>query len=64
MEKPQLGWLKSAPTSRWQYCNTHLLTNSTQNTQNGTYITIKRKNLGSVGRAPSFRAIPWHLPYN
>jgi hypothetical protein len=34
--------------------STHLHTNSTQNTENGTYITIKKlTNLGSAGRAPS-----------
>jgi hypothetical protein len=31
-------------------------------------ITITRKKLGSklgsAGRAPSLRVIPWHLPYN
>jgi hypothetical protein len=30
--------------TRWQQYSTHLHTNSTQNTENGTYITIKRKN--------------------
>jgi hypothetical protein len=30
--------------TRWQYYSTHFHTNSTQNTENGTYI-IKRKNL-------------------
>jgi hypothetical protein len=46
--------------------STHLHTNSTQNTENGTYITINKfkTNLGSAGRAPSLRVIPWHLPYN
>jgi hypothetical protein len=29
--------------TRWQQYSTHLHTNSTQNTENGTYITIKRK---------------------
>src|SRR5215475_15517059 len=24
----------------------------------------REENLGSAGRAPSLRAIPWHLPYN
>jgi hypothetical protein len=39
----------------------------TRNNQKlGTYITIKKfkTNLGSAGRAPSLRVIPWHLPYN
>jgi hypothetical protein len=30
--------------ARWQWYSTRLHTNSTQNTGNGTYITIKRKN--------------------
>jgi hypothetical protein len=54
--------------SRWQQYSTHLHTNSTQNRENGTHITIKRKHLRSklwsAGRAPSLRVIPWHLPYN
>jgi beta-galactosidase beta subunit len=28
--------------TRWQQYGTHLHTNSTQNTENGTYITIKK----------------------
>jgi hypothetical protein len=36
---------------RTQQYSTHLHTNSTHNTENGTYITIKRKKLGSVGCA-------------
>jgi hypothetical protein len=40
-------------------------TNSTQNTEDGAHITIKKKRkLGSAGRALSLRVIPWHLPYN
>jgi hypothetical protein len=48
-------------------------TQTTQNTENGTNITIKKlgtyeyitiKNVGSVDRASSLRVIPWHLPYN
>jgi hypothetical protein len=31
-----------------------LHTNSTQNTENGTYITIKRKKLGKCGPCPFF----------
>jgi hypothetical protein len=44
----------------------HILhTNDTLNTENGTYITIKKStNLGSAGRDPSLRVIPWHLAYN
>jgi hypothetical protein len=49
--------------TRWQQYSTHLHTNSTQNTEDGTYITIKKK-LGSARRALSLRVIPWHLPYN
>jgi hypothetical protein len=44
--------------TRWQQYSTHLHTNSTQNTENGTYITIKGNNLGSAGCAPSTRVIP------
>jgi hypothetical protein len=39
----------------------------TQNTENGTYITIKirwGKKLGSADRVQSLRVISWHLPYN
>jgi hypothetical protein len=58
--------------TRWQQYSTHLRTNNTQNTVNGTYITVKKlyttikkiTNLGSAGRAPSLRVIPWNLPYN
>jgi hypothetical protein len=42
--------------TRWQQYITHWHTNSTQNTDKG--------KLGSAGRAPSLRIIPWHLPYN
>jgi hypothetical protein len=35
--------------TRWQWNNTHLHTNNTQNTENGTYITIKKlTNLGRL----------------
>jgi hypothetical protein len=49
--------------NRSQQYSTHLHTNSTQNTENGTYIKIKKfKNyLGSAGRAPSLRVVCWHL---
>jgi hypothetical protein len=117
--------------TRWQQYSTHLHTNCTQNTENGTYITATTTtncvvqavsrlyelypgicltteekygktsdwvvekcpdipvaavqytfthkqytehrernihnnniNLGSAGRVPSLRVIPWHLPYN
>jgi hypothetical protein len=38
--------------TRWQQYSTHLHTNSTQNTENGTYIKIKKfkTNLGNAGR--------------
>jgi hypothetical protein len=58
--------------TQWQQYSTHLHTNNTQDTENGTYITItklkipnnkKLTNLGSTGCAPSLRVIPWHLPY-
>jgi hypothetical protein len=42
--------------TRWQQYITHLHTNNTHNTEKG--------NLGSTGRAPSLRVIPWHLSYN
>jgi hypothetical protein len=31
--------------TRWQQFSTHLRTNSTQNTENGTYITIQNRNI-------------------
>jgi hypothetical protein len=38
------------------------------NTHNKQILNIhnnkKLTNLGSAGRAPSLRVIPWHLPYN
>jgi hypothetical protein len=42
--------------TRWQQYSTHLHTNSTQNTENGTYITLK-KTLESAGRPLSLRVI-------
>jgi hypothetical protein len=54
------GWVNT----RWQQYSTHLHTNSTQNTENGTYITIKKTiNFGSAGRTPSLWVIPWNLAY-
>jgi hypothetical protein len=61
--------------TRWQQYSTHLHTNSTQKTETGTYITTNnlgssitinkfKTNLGSAGRDPSLRVIPWHLPCN
>jgi hypothetical protein len=52
--------------TRWQQCSTHLHTNSTQNTENGTYITIKKFKtyFRSAGRALSLRVIPWNFPYD
>jgi hypothetical protein len=58
--------------ARWQQYSSHLQTNNTQNTENGTFIAIKKlnihnnkiTNLGSGGRAPSLRLIPCNLPYN
>jgi hypothetical protein len=55
--------------------STHLHTNNKQNTESGTYITMKKlgtsitikefkTNLGSADRAPSLRVISWHLPYD
>jgi hypothetical protein len=59
--------------NRWQQYSTQLHTNNTQNTENGTHTTTKKlnthnnkklTNMGSAGRAPSLRVIPWHWPYN
>jgi hypothetical protein len=50
--------------TRWQLYSTHLHTNNSQNTENGTYIAIKKlnirnnkklANLGSAGRKPPLR---------
>jgi hypothetical protein len=49
--------------TRWRLYSTQLHTNITHNTENGTHIK-KKSNLGSAGRSPSLRVIPWHLPYN
>jgi hypothetical protein len=38
--------------TRWQQYSTHLHTNSTQNTENGTYITIQK--IGKCGPCPVF----------
>jgi hypothetical protein len=38
--------------TRWQQYSTHLHTNRTQNTENGTYITIKK--IGNCGPCPVF----------
>jgi hypothetical protein len=40
--------------TRWQQYSTHIHTNRTQNTENGTYITIKRKKIGKSGPCPVF----------
>jgi hypothetical protein len=45
--------------TRWQQYNTHLHTNSTQDIENGTYITLKRKKW-EVRAVP--RLCEWHLP--
>jgi hypothetical protein len=42
--------------TRWQQYITHLHKNNTHHTEKG--------KLGSAGRSPSLRVIPWHLPYN
>jgi hypothetical protein len=46
--------------------STHLHKNSKQNAEVGAHLAIKKKKklgskLGSAGRAPSLRVIPWHL---
>jgi hypothetical protein len=38
----------------------HIYTQTLERTQNNT----EKEKLGSAGRAPSLRVIPWHLPYN
>jgi hypothetical protein len=38
--------------TRWQQYSTHLRKNSTQYTENGTYITIKRKKNWEVRAVP------------
>jgi hypothetical protein len=43
--------------TRWQQHSTHLRTNSTQNAENGTYITVQKKGkkkLGKLGLCPIF----------
>jgi hypothetical protein len=40
--------------TRWQQYSTQLHTNSTQNIQNRTYITIQRKKFGKCGPCPVF----------
>jgi hypothetical protein len=61
--------------TRWQQYSTHLHTTSTQDTENGSYISIKKlgtsvtikkfkANLGRSGCAPSLWVILWHLPYD
>jgi hypothetical protein len=42
--------MDKSPIPRWQQYSTHLHTNSTQNTQNGTYITIKKMEVRAVPR--------------
>jgi hypothetical protein len=40
--------------TRWQQYSTHLHTNNTHNTENGTYITIKRNKFGKCRPCPIF----------
>jgi hypothetical protein len=47
-----LSWVDT----HWQQYITHLHTDSRHNMEKG--------KLGSAGRAPSMRIIPWHLSYN
>jgi hypothetical protein len=63
---------KEDPLHTIQQYSKHLHTNSTQNTENGTYITTKKLNrhkkkkisyMGIALRAPSLRVIPKQLPY-
>ena len=48
----------------WQWYSTHLHTNNTQNNTKQTILRTKKNFWKSAGRAPSWRVIPWHLPYN
>jgi hypothetical protein len=56
--------------TRWQLYNTHLHTNNTQNNTKQTIhsttqnLRTIQKFWKSAGRAPTWRVIPWHLPYN
>jgi hypothetical protein len=55
-------------TVQQQY-STHLHTNNTQNDKKKTkkqtiHRTTQKCNWNSAGRAPSWRVIPWHLPYS
>jgi hypothetical protein len=45
-----------------QYMFTHK--QYTEYTERNIHNNKKEKKLGSAGRAPSLRFIPWHLPYN
>jgi hypothetical protein len=38
----------------------HIYTQTLERKENNT----EKEKLGSAGRAPSLRVIPWHLPYN
>jgi hypothetical protein len=56
--------------TRWQLYSTHLCTDNTQNDTKQT-VHSTTQNLRTVqkfwniaGRAPTWRVIPWHLPYN
>jgi hypothetical protein len=50
--------------TRWQLYNTHLHTSNTQNDTKQTIHRTIQKVWKSAGRAPTWRVIPWHLPYN
>ena len=50
--------------TRWQQYSTHLHTDSTQNNTKQTIHRTTQIFWKSVGRAPSLRVLPWHLPYN
>jgi hypothetical protein len=54
------NWL----ASRWQQYSTHLHTNNTQNDAKQIISRTTQKFWKSAGRAPSFRVLPWNLPYN
>jgi hypothetical protein len=50
-------------TQTVQY-STHLHTNHTQNDKKQTIHRTTQRFWKSAGRAPSWRVIPWHLPYS
>jgi len=50
--------------TRWQQYSTHLHTNNIQNNTKQTIHRTAQQIWKSVGCAPSWLVLPWHLPYN